>query len=80
MNDTLRGGKDLPERMKSTPLFSTWRFAGVLFVSFTASLLDMFYLHIVGIETAFEVLSQTIIHTIGLYGGFTLAALLGPRL
>ena len=80
MNDTFQGDNHLPKRMKSSPLFSTWRFAGVLFVAFTASLLDMFYLHIIGIQTASEVAAQTTIHTIGLYGGFTLAALFSFRL
>lgn len=80
MHDTLRAGKGLAERMRSSFLFSTWRLVGVLFVAFTASLLDMYYLHIIGIETISGVASQTIIHTIGLYGGFTLAALFGFRL
>ena len=80
MYDTFRGGKDLAERMKSSPLFSTWRLVVALFLAFTASLLDMFYLHIIGIETISEVLSQTVIHTIGFYGGFTLAGLFRTRL
>lgn len=79
MHETLRGEDDLPERMRASPLFSTWRLAGVLFVAFTASLLDLFALHLIGIETISEIASQTIIHTIGLYGGFTLAALFTTR-
>jgi hypothetical protein len=80
MNNTVRGGKTLLGRMKSSPLFSIWRLAGVLFVAFTAPLLDMLYLHIIGIETIYEVASQTIINTVGLYAGFTLATLFGPSL
>lgn len=80
MHDALRGRTGALEQMRASPLFSVWRLVAVLFVAITASLFDMFYLHIIGIETVSELASQTVIHTIGLYGGFTLAALLGPPL
>ena len=37
----------------------------------------MFLLHIAGIETISDLASETTILVIGLYGGFTIAALLG---
>ena len=40
----------------------------------------MFLLHIAGIETISELASETTILVIGLYGGFTIAALLGKSI
>lgn len=55
-------------------LFSGWRLVVVLFVAFTAALFDMYVLHVVGIETFSEVISQTLIYATGRYIGVTFAA------
>lgn len=55
-------------------LFSAWRLVAVLFLAFTASLLDMYVLHLIGIETFSEVISQTLISATGSYIGVTVAA------
>ena len=80
MHDALRGKTDLLQRMGSSPLFSVWRLVAVLFLAFTASLFDMLFFHVMGVETVAELASQTIIHTIGGYLGFTLVALFNTRL
>lgn len=55
-------------------LFNVWRLVAILFLAFAASLLDMYLLHVIGVETVSEVVSQTVIHATGAYIGFTVAA------
>lgn len=43
---------------------------------FTISAVDMYYLHIFGVTTVSELIRRTVVYTIGLYIGFTLAAYL----
>jgi hypothetical protein len=66
--------------MRASRVFSTWRLVATLLLALTVSLSDMFLLHIAGIETISELASETTILVIGLYGGFTIAALLGKSI
>jgi len=68
------------EQMRASRVFSTWRLVATLLLALTVSLSDMFLLHIAGIETISELASETTILVIGLYGGFTIAALLGKSI
>lgn len=55
-------------------LVSLPRFVLVLFVAFSAGVLDLYLLHVVGIDTVSELLTRTLVHTVGLYLGLTVAA------
>jgi hypothetical protein len=68
---------DVSQQMRTSRVFSTWRLVAALLLAFAVTLSDMFLLHIAGIETISELASETTILVIGLYGGFTIAALLG---
>jgi hypothetical protein len=47
-------------------------------VAGTASALDMLYLHVLGVETLGDLLVQTAIGSLGLYGGHVLSELFHP--
>ncbi|MFC6723268.1 hypothetical protein ACFQE1_02435 [Halobium palmae] len=67
--------RSMIERMQSSPLLSVRRLLFTYGVAFLISLSDMFLIQFLGINTATELMTQTLIHGTGFYLGFTLIAL-----
>ena len=63
------------ERLQSSPLLSIRRAVFTYPLAFLTSLSDLWLTHIIGISTAKEHLTQTLIHGTGFYLGLTLVAL-----
>ncbi len=55
-------------------LFSPARFVLVLFAAFSVSVLDLYVVHLLGVETIAELLTRTVLYTVGLYVGLTIVA------
>ena len=63
------------ERTQSSPLFSIRRAVFTYSLAFLISLSDMWLIHLLGINTPEELLTQTLIHGTGFYLAYTIIAL-----
>lgn len=62
-------------QLQASPLFSIRRAVFTYALAFLISVSDMWLIHILGINTPAELLTQTLIHGTGFYLGYTLIAL-----
>lgn len=62
--------------LQSSPLFSARRLVVGLLVTGFVLLTDVLFIHFMNITTSTEALTELTIHTLGCYGGLTIAALL----
>lgn len=63
------------EKRHPSPLFSIRRAVFTYSLAFLISLSDMWLIHLLGINTLEELLTQTLIHGTGFYLGYTIIAL-----
>lgn len=61
--------------LRNSQAVSALRLLAALALALTASLLDWWLLGVIGVESFGDVLSNTLIHGVGIYVGFTIAAL-----
>lgn len=65
---------DVFETIRESPLVSGGRLLAAFGLAFLASLLDWQLLGLIGVKSLGELLVNTLIHGIGIYVGFTIAA------
>ncbi|WP_254768785.1 hypothetical protein [Salinilacihabitans rarus] len=63
------------DEMRSSPLFSGQRLVATVGLAFAISLVDVRFVNLAGIETVADLLGRTVVHGLGFYLGFTVAAL-----
>ena len=68
------------EQIQSNPLLSFRRLVFALAVAFVVLLLDMVFIHLLGIETISGLLTQTLIQGLGLYLALTIISLFGTEI
>lgn len=62
-------------QIRASPLFSIRRALFTYSLAFLISLSDMWLIHVLGINTLEELLTETLIHGTGFYLGYTFIAL-----
>ena len=67
------------EQIRSSPLVSFRRLVFALTVAFVVLLLDMVFIHLLGITTISGLLTQTLINGLGLYLALTIISLFGTE-
>lgn len=63
------------KQLRSSPLLSIHRAIFTYCLAFLIAMSDMWVIHLPGINTSTELLTQTLIHGTGFYLGYTLIAL-----
>jgi len=63
--------------LRSSPLFSIRRLGFALLLTVFVLVTDVLFIRFMDIQTTADFVYETVIHTLGAYGGFTIMALFG---